>query len=364
MSNCCVAQPDNSHGSEKNRKILLISAISCAHNTDIREYADKPCCSICKQGLSKLLDGIHMTNVALYLTTVFIWGTTWLAIHFQVGEIPVLISIFYRFALAGMLFLPLLMLLNKRQATGLQDHGFFLLQGACLFSFNFICFYYASSYIVSGLLSVVFSLATLFNAFNSRIIWKQKITPAVIVATLFGLLGLILLFWDSIIGDEFDNQTLFGLGLCALGTLLFSLGNMVSVRHTRSGLKPWTTNAYAMIYGALILLICILITGTPWAISTEPRYLGSLLYLAIPGSIIGFTTYLSLVARLGANQAAYATVMFPVVALTISSWVENYQWNAMSFMGLILVLVGNSIALGSWQRLRQLRLRHTTVRAG
>ncbi|OZG73194.1 EamA family transporter [Hahella sp. CCB-MM4] len=303
-------------------------------------------------------------NLALYLTTVFIWGTTWLAIHFQVGEVPVLISIFYRFALAGMLFLPLLMLLNKRQTTSLKDHGFFLLQGACLFSFNFICFYYASGYIVSGLISVVFSLATLFNAFNNRLIWKQKIAPAVIVATLFGLAGLIMLFWDSILGDSFDRQTLLGLGLCAVGTFLFSLGNMVSVRHTRNGLKPWTTNAYAMIYGALILLVCIVVTGTPWSISREPVYLGSLLYLAIPGSIIGFTTYLSLVARLGANQAAYATVMFPVVALTISSWVENYQWNTMSFTGLFLVLAGNSIALGGWQRLRQYQLRLTAARTG
>ncbi len=290
-----------------------------------------------------------MVNIALYITTVLIWGTTWLAIHFQVGEVPVLISVFYRFALAGMLFLPLLMLLGKRQPTRFSDHLFFLLQGACLFSFNFICFYTASHYIVSGLLSVVFSLATLFNAFNSRIIWRQHITPAVIIATLLGLGGLTMLFWESITAGGFNQQTLFGLGLTAAGTFLFSLGNMISIRHTRCGLKPWTSNAYAMIYGALILLTCILLTGTPWSVDYSPVYLGSLLYLAIPGSIIGFTTYLSLVGRLGANRAAYTTVLFPVVALAFSAWLENYQWTPLSFTGLLLVLVGNSVALGAWQ---------------
>ncbi|WP_020406803.1 DMT family transporter [Hahella ganghwensis] len=302
-------------------------------------------------------------NLALYVTTVLIWGTTWLAIHLQIGDTPVLLSVFYRFALAGMLFLPLLMLLKKRQATNSRDHLFFVLQGACLFSFNFICFYNASIFIVSGLISVVFSLATLFNAFNSRLIWKHSITPAVIVATLFGLTGLTLLFWNNIVDNGFNAETLYGLGLSALGTFLFSMGNMVSVRNTRHGIKPWTSNAYAMVYGAIILFIGIQVTDTTWSISTDPVYLGSLLYLAIPGSIIGFTTYLSLVARLGANQAAYATVMFPVVALTISAWVEDYQWTLMSFLGLLLVLLGNSIALGGWQWLRRYRLRLTAAKA-
>ncbi len=285
-------------------------------------------------------------NLFLYLCTVLIWGTTWIAIHLQISATPVLLSIFYRFALAGILFLPVLMLLRQRQITSVEDHLFFLLQGACLFSFNFICFYNASSYIVSGLISVVFSLATLFNAFNGFLIWRQKISSTALSATVFGLIGLLMLFWDNIIENGFNSGILLGLGLSVLGTFLFSLGNMVSVRHSRKGLKPWTTNAYSMIYGALILLVCILLTGTPWSISLEAKYLSSLLYLAIFGSIIGFTTYLSLVARLGANQAAYATVMFPVVALTISTWVEGYQWTLLSVAGLILVLAGNVIALG------------------
>lgn len=292
-------------------------------------------------------------NLILYLSTVFIWGTTWLAIHFQIGATPVLLSIFYRFAIAGLLFLPILMLIRQRQSTTLQDHLFFLLQAVFLFSFNFICFYIASNYIVSGLISVVFSLATLFNAFNGRLIWQQKISSMTFIATAFGLSGLIMLFWNNIVERGFNNDVLLGLGLSVLGTYLFSLGNMVSVRHTRKGLKPWTSNAYSMIYGALILLACILLTATPWSISLDTLYLGSLFYLAIFGTIIGFTTYLSLVARLGANQAAYTTVMFPVVALTISTWVEGYQWTLLSVAGLILVLAGNVIALGGLKHFRR-----------
>lgn len=295
-------------------------------------------------------------NLFLYASTVLLWGTTWIAIHFQLGEVPVLVSAFYRFAVAGMLFLPALMLLRRVQATDMRDHGFFLLQGGCLFSLNFICFYTASQYIVSGLISVVFSAAILFNALNNRLLWKERAERSVYLAALLGIAGLVLLFRDSIAGGAFDRNAALGLGLSVLGTYFFSLGNMVSVRHTKRGLKPWTSSAYAMIYGALILLACVLATGTEWKLDTSPRYLGSLLYLAIPGSILGFTAYLSLVGRIGANRAAYATVLFPIVALSLSAWFEGYEWTATSFAGLSLVLLGNTVSLGGLSAIRRWRL--------
>jgi drug/metabolite transporter (DMT)-like permease len=58
------------------------------------------------------------------------------------------------------------------------------------------------------------------------------------------------------------------------------------------------------------------------------RYIGALGYLVIPGSVIGFTAYLTLVGRMGPERAAYCTVLFPVVALNVSAFAEGYQWTA------------------------------------
>ena len=95
-----------------------------------------------------------------------------------------------------------------------------------------------------------------------------------------------------------------------------------------------------MTYGALLMLVIITLSGTEWHWDSSTLYIGSLLYLAIPGSIIGFTIYLVLVARIGANQAAYTSVLFPVVALTISTFVESYHWDIFSIVGLLLVMLG------------------------
>jgi drug/metabolite transporter (DMT)-like permease len=292
-------------------------------------------------------------NVLLYAATVLIWGTTWIAIYWQVGDVAALVSVFYRFAIAAALFLPLLMLLgvfNKTklngangtivQRTNRRDHLFFFLQGLCLFSVNFICFYTASQYIISGLVAVIFAMATLFNAFNQWIIWRKKPSLSIYIASLLGLSGLVLLFWQQLISTANVEHIIYGILFSAAGTYCFSLGNMISVRHSQNGIKPWTSNAYGMIYGVGILLVAIQLFGVEWSWDSRPIYIGSLLYLAIPGSIIGFTVYLALVARIGANKAAYTTVLFPVVALTISTFVEGYQWDVMAVMGLVLVMTG------------------------
>lgn len=281
----------------------------------------------------------------LYITTVLIWGSTWIAIYWQVGDVDVVVSVFYRFAIAAVLFLPLLALLGRLEATTRRDHLFFVLQGWVLFCFNFICFYTATQYMVSGLVSVVFSMVTLFNAINNRLIWGVKPAATVKLGSIVGVVGLVLMLWRDIAANDWSLMTLAGLGLALLGTYCFSMGNMISVRHHKVGLTPMTSNAYAMGYGAATLLLIALLSGQTFSFDPSPYYWGSLLYLAIPGSIIGFTAYLMLVGRMGANKAAYVTVLFPVVALTLSSLFEGYEWGVLSVMGLGFVLLGNLLVL-------------------
>jgi len=282
----------------------------------------------------------------LYLSTILIWGTTWIAIPFQLGEVPVLTSVFYRFALAAAIMLSLVLVSRRLQATSKQDHGFMVLQGMCLFSLNFVCVYTAGLAISSGLLAIIFSASTLFNAVNNRIFWGEQPTPAVFAAGVLGIIGLSLMFWPELEADSDKGADLASIGFAFLGTFFFSLGNMIAVRHNKKGLKPFTSNAYAMIYGTLFLAALLVITETPLAWDSRPQYLGSLFYLAIIGSVAGFTAYLSLVGRIGANKAAYATVMFPIVALALSTVFEGYVWTLSSVSGLVLVLLGNGLILG------------------
>ncbi|TCM52650.1 drug/metabolite transporter (DMT)-like permease [Rhizobium sp. PP-F2F-G48] len=283
-----------------------------------------------------------MANILLFVSTVIIWGTTWIAIAMQVGSVPVLVSVFYRFAAAALIFLVVLGAMGKLKVPAARHQPFILAQALCLFSCNFICFYNAASYVPSGLISVIFSLATIYNAINARLFFGDRITGRTVVAAALGASGLLLLFGPDIL-VHFDADTWKGVGLSALGTLFFSLGNMVSRRNSAGGIAPVIANAWGMTYGAIVLLLLIALTGTPVVAPPDTRYLIALLYLAAFGSVIGFTTYLMLVSRVGSSRAAYTTVLFPVVALSLSTVYEGYHWTPLAILGLVLTLAGNVV---------------------
>lgn len=280
-------------------------------------------------------------NLSLYLLTVLIWGTTWIALKLQLGEVAIPVSIFYRFALAALVLFAILLIGRRLQPVNRRGQLICMAQGVCLFCVNFICFYTASRWIPSGLIAVVFSTATLWNALNARMFFGQRVASNVLAGGALGLLGLGCLFWPELSGHEASHETLLGLGLALLGTLCFSAGNMLSSLQQKAGLRPLTTNAWGMFYGALILGLYCVLSATPFSFDWSSRYIGSLLYLVVPGSVIAFTAYLTLVGRMGPERAAYCTVLFPVVALNISAWVEGYQWTPAALLGLGLVMAGN-----------------------
>ncbi|UJJ31330.1 DMT family transporter [Halopseudomonas maritima] len=280
-------------------------------------------------------------NATLYAATVLIWGTTWIAIAMQSGPVPSAVSVFYRFALASLLLLAVLLVTGRLRRIGPRDHLFCLLQGLCVFSFNFYCFYSANAYINSGLEAVLFSMATLFNAINAVLFFGQRLEARLVRANLLGLVGIVCLFWHDLSAAHLGQDTLIGIGLCLLGTYGFSLGNMISVRHQARRLDVFSTNAYAMGYGAVAMLLLVWWRGDSFALLWTPAYLGALLYLAVIGSVVGFAVYFMLIGRIGAGPAAYATVLFPLIALGMSTLFEGYRWSGMAIVGLALIICGN-----------------------
>ncbi|MTW11623.1 EamA family transporter [Pseudoduganella eburnea] len=283
-------------------------------------------------------------NIALYLTTVLIWGTTWIAIKFQLGAVPAPVSIAYRFWIAALVLMLILFVRRQKMLPPRSAWRYLLAQGLALFCCNFLCFYYATMSVPSGLVAVVFSTAPIWNAINGRIFMQRQIRPQVLGGAVLGLAGIALLFLPSMRGHWNDSGMLSGLGLALLGTLCFSTGNLLSSRMQALGMQPWLTNAWAMLCGATILTLGALALGMPFNFDPSPRYVGALLYLAVPGSVVAFTAYLLLVGRIGPDRAAYCTVLFPVVALTVSTVFEGYQWSSMALAGLLLVIGGNLLA--------------------
>ena len=122
-------------------------------------------------------------------------------------------------------------------------------------------------------------------------------------------------------------------------------GAVVALRNQQAGLPVVQSNGFGMAYGALLMTLWAGSQGVTFGFDPAPGYVLSLLYLALFGSVLAFGSYLTLLGRIGPGRAAYAMVLFPIVALLLSTLFEGFRWSPAALAGMVLVLVGNILAL-------------------
>jgi drug/metabolite transporter (DMT)-like permease len=299
-----------------------------------------------------------MNNWFLYSLTVLIWGSTWIGIKYQLGDVDPMASIGHRFALASLLIGLFLLWRRESLVLATRHHPFLVLQGLCLFCWNYYFVYHAELVLASGLVAVVFGGIMIANVVNGAIFLGTAIRPGVVMGGLIGLGGMAIVFWPELNAVNLADENFSALLLCLVGTLLASFGNIIAARNKLQQVPLLPGNTWAMAYGALAMYAAALLLGRPITFAWTAAYTLSLLYLVVFGSIIAFWAYLTLLGNIGADRAGYANLVFPLVALAISTALEDYQWTLTAVQGLGLVVVGN------WMVMRSQRSGHPDQPSG
>ena len=281
----------------------------------------------------------------LYTTAVLIWGSTWIAITFQLGPVAEEVSVAYRFGLGSVALFAYAAMAGRRTRIPLESYGHVVLMGVLMYSGSYMLVYHATSLVTSGLIAVIFSLIVVSNAFFERLFFRKPLERRMMLASALGIGGVAFLFWPEVSSLDPGDQTIVGIALATGSVVIASLGNMVAIVNTARDLPVVAVNAHAMAWGCLSSLIIALLMGKSINFSFDPAYVLSLLYLAIFGSAIAFGAYLALLKLIGSARAAYTSVLFPIVALAISTIFEDYQWSTPAVAGVALIGAGNWLAL-------------------
>lgn len=214
-----------------------------------------------------------------------------------------------------------------------------------MFSVNYMMTYIAEGMISSGMVAVTFTLLLYYNIFATRILFKTPIRRNVVVGAVIGGIGIGLIFLQEILHFQPGSKSLWGLIVGAVATMFASAGNLVSYVHRKENIPVMSSNAFGMLYGSCFTFLVALVLREGFHVDWTLKYTLSLLYLAIFGSVIAFGAYLSLVGRIGAEKAAYTSIISPVIALTLSSLYEGFHWTPKVATGIALCLAGNVITL-------------------
>jgi len=290
--------------------------------------------------------------VSLFLASTLIWGSTWLAIKYQLGTVAPEVSVALRFAAAGILLALGCAAAGRSLRFSRRAHAFLALQGALMFGLNYAGVYLAEEHATSGLVAVLFSTIVFMNPVGMRIAYATPLSARTFVAAGLGVTGVAMLFLPELAAAGRDDRAAQAVAYGLVATVFASIGNIVAVRNQRAGIPTFPGTAWAMLYGALLVAAIALVRGTPWTFDPRPAYWGAFAYLVAFGSIAAFGAYLTLLKKVGAGTAGFVGVGTPVVALLLSTLFEGYRWTAVAAAGAALAVAGNLIALPHppWRR--------------
>ena len=286
-----------------------------------------------------------MSNLQLFLAAVAIWGSTWLAIKFQLGKVAPEASVFYRFLLASLILFAFCLARHLPLRYKPREHLWIALLGVLMFSVSYIFVYYAEQHVVSGLVAVGYSASPMLGLICMRVFFGTRMSPLLILGSILGMVGIALVFWPEFAKLQGDRDTALGAFHTIVAVLVSALGAIVAQRNQRAELPLWQSMAWGMLYGALFSLVVTFAMGEALAFEATAPYVLSLVYLAVLGSILAFAAYLTLLHRVGAGRAGYIGVMVPIVALVISAAFEGFRWHALTWAGIAVSVAGNVIVL-------------------
>jgi len=286
-------------------------------------------------------------DYALYATVVITWGAAWLPLRLQLGFVSPEVSAVWRFLLGGLIVFGWLIAAKGRVRFPAADHLCFAVLGLTMFSFNFLSAYYAGFHLNGGLLAILFSLTAVVNPVYAALLGRGGLNRRIVLGAVIGVVGVAFLFGPKILAVESEAGTLTGVALMLLSIFIFSTGNMFSAAFQARGLPVLSANAWSMLYGTAFIALFALFRGQPFIVEWTPKYVLSILWLAVAGTAVGFFAYVTLIGRIGTGRTGYVTVLMPLVALVLSTLFEGYTWTIYAFAGVALVLIGNVLVLSA-----------------
>ncbi len=281
----------------------------------------------------------------LFAICVLVWGTTWHAITYQIGDFPAEVGVALRFALAGASLLAFCRWRGMRLGYPRADHAALALQGVFLYGVSYVCVYHAERFVPSGLVAVGYSASPLLAGVGSALLFSTTLGRRFVAGGVLGLFGVALIFWPEITRPGNGDRAALGALITVASVLLSAVGSLAASRNSHRGVPLLPALGFGMLYGALAAGVVALAFGRSVVWPTAPSWWLSLAYLAFAGSVLTFACFLTLQDRIGPGPAATTGVMTPLLALVVSIAFEGFRPDALTAAGAALAVAGNALML-------------------
>jgi drug/metabolite transporter (DMT)-like permease len=274
----------------------------------------------------------------------FVWGSTYLAIRVGVREVPPFLLAAMRFLVAGFALYGWMIAQGERSPTGRQWRSVFLL-ALLIFVCDYGLLFWAEQRVPSGIAAVMLATIPAFMALSEIILLRtQRLTLRLGFALSIGIVGVAALMSRSL---NLGGAPIDTAGAAAL--IFASMSWSVAAALTRKLPLPPSkvmTSGAEMLAGGVLLALAAAALGEfhgfhPSAVSRGAWL--ALLYLILPGSIIGFTAYVWLLHHESPTKVGTYAYVNPVVAVLVGYFLGGEMLGLRTILGTLLVLIGVAV---------------------
>lgn len=277
-----------------------------------------------------------MPLITAYITVVFIWATTPLAIQWSSESVGFLFGISSRMVLGAMVALTLITLLGKKLPLHSQAIQTYIAAGLGLFT-AMLSVYWSAQFIPSGWISIIYGVTPIFTGLLAmKILGERGLTLFRVFAILLGILGLYVMLEN---GSQFRPHTSYGIFGVLMSSVFYSL-SMVMVKKINADIDTYSTVTGGLIIAALLFILVWSSFGTGIPLEIPSRAGFSIIYLATVGSVLGFLLFYYVLKRVEATRVSLITLMTPVSALMLGHLLNNEPLNREIIAGCALILSG------------------------
>jgi putative membrane protein PagO len=298
--------------------------------------------------LSKL--GVKI--VLVYVAICFVWGSTWLAIKYGLESLTPIFSAGLRFSIASIFIFILMKIKKVTLQTDKDSIRLYLLMGFFSFVIPFGLVYWAEQFVPSGMAAVLFAVYPFWVVIFSYIrIPSDFIGFFKIFGTVLGFIGIVIIFSDSFAGDI--STYLIGMFAVVLSGIM-QAWIAVSIKKFGHHLHPLSMNFIPMAIAGISMLLIASFTEDLSTLKFNQNAYISILYLALFGSIVTFTSFYWLLKRVNLVILSLVAFITPIVALVLGYFLYDEVLSTRHFIGSALVLTGVFWAnLGNLLKLRK-----------
>ncbi|MEK9139259.1 MAG: DMT family transporter, partial [Bacteroidota bacterium] len=215
-----------------------------------------------------------------------------------------------------------------------------------LFSYSipFALVYWCQQFIPTGLSSILFAVYPFWVALISHFLLdNERLNIYKMAGIVLGFMGLIIIFARDV--HWTDPRGLLGM-MGILASTLMQAFSLVLIKKHGKDVSPFALNFVGMSVAGMMLLVTGLLLESADSIIWDAAAVGSILYLAVVGSVIAFVTYHWLLKRVEAVYLSLVSFINPIIAVILGSIVLQEALAATVFVGAGFVLAGILVANG------------------